>query len=107
MFCRQLLRRLLSEGAEGTPRLIKQDFDTAYETVDAILTGDTDGGLPGWPQGGRSGDQFPERRVHRSGEPAGLPGDAVPAGLNAEVCRLGRRSGSPAPMRPHSTASAA
>ena len=76
--------------AQKVRRLIKQDFDTAYETVDAILT-------PATPTAafrvGRKVDDpvtnFLNDVFTVPANLAGLPGMAVPAGLNAEGLPLG------------------
>ena len=76
--------------AQKVRRLIKQDFDTAYETVDAILTPATP--TAAFPVGRKVDD--PETNFLNDvftvpANLAGLPGMAVPAGLNAEGLPLG------------------
>ena len=76
--------------AQKVRRLIKQDFDTAYETVDAILTPATP--TAAFPVGRKVEDpvtNFLNDVFTVPANLAGLPGMAVPAGLNAEGLPLG------------------
>ena len=76
--------------AQKVRRLIKQDFDTAYETVDAILTPATP--TAAFPVGRKVHDpvtNFLNDVFTVPANLAGLPGMAVPAGLNAEGLPLG------------------
>ena len=76
--------------AQKVRRLIKQDFDTAYETVDAILTPATP--TAAFPVGRKVDDpvtNFLNDVFTVPANLAGLPGIAVPAGLNAEGLPLG------------------
>ena len=76
--------------AQKVRRLIKQDFDTAYETVDAILTPATP--TAAFPVGRKVDDpvtNFLNDVFTVPANLAGLPGMAVPAGLNAEGLPLG------------------
>ena len=71
--------------AQKVRRLIKQDFDTAYETVDAILTPATP--TAAFPVGRKVDDpvtNFLNDVFTVTANLAGLPGMAVPAGLNAD-----------------------
>ena len=86
---RRLLRRLLPEGAERCGRLIARDFETAFETVDAVLT--PTGAvrrLRHRREDGRPHRHVPERRVYRAGEPRGATGDLGAGGApRATGCR--------------------
>ena len=76
--------------AQKVRRLIKQDFDTAYETVDAILAPATP--TAAFPVGRKVDDpvtNFLNDVFTVPANLAGLPGMAVPAGLNAEGLPLG------------------
>ena len=76
--------------AQKVRRLIKQDFDTAYETVDAILTPATP--TAAFPVGRKVDDpvtNFLNDVFTVPANLAGLPGMAVPAGLNACGLPLG------------------
>ena len=76
--------------AQKVRRLIKQDFDTAYETVDAILTPATP--TAAFPVGRKVDDpvtNFLNDVFTVPANLAGLPGMAVPAGLNAAGLPLG------------------
>ena len=76
--------------AQKVRRLIKQDFDAAYETVDAILTPATP--TAAFPVGRKVDDpvtNFLNDVFTVPANLAGLPGMAVPAGLNAEGLPLG------------------
>ncbi len=76
--------------AQKVRRLIKQDFDTAYETVDAILTPATP--TAAFPVGRKVDDpvtNFLNDVFTVPANLAGLPGMAVPAGLNANGLPLG------------------
>ena len=76
--------------AQKVRRLIKQDFDTAYKTVDAILTPATP--TAAFPVGRKVDDpvtNFLNDVFTVPANLAGLPGMAVPAGLNAGGLPLG------------------
>jgi aspartyl-tRNA(Asn)/glutamyl-tRNA(Gln) amidotransferase subunit A len=76
--------------AQKVRRLIKQDFDTAYEIVNAILTPATP--TAAFPVGRKVDDpvtNFLNDVFTVPANLAGLPGMAVPAGLNAEGLPLG------------------
>ena len=76
--------------AQKVRRLIKQDFDTAFETVDAILTPATP--TAAFPVGRKVDDpvtNFLNDVFTVPANLAGLPGMAVPAGLNGDGLPLG------------------
>ena len=76
--------------AQKVRRLIKQDFDNAYQQVDAILTPATP--TAAFPVGRKVDDpvtNFLNDVFTVPANLAGLPGMAVPAGLNAEGLPLG------------------
>ena len=76
--------------AQKVRRLIKQDFDTAFQTVDAILTPATP--TAAFPVGRRVDDpvtNFLNDVFTVPANLAGLPGMAVPAGLNSDGLPLG------------------
>jgi aspartyl-tRNA(Asn)/glutamyl-tRNA(Gln) amidotransferase subunit A len=76
--------------AQKVRTLIKQDFDRAFESVDAILTPTTPG--PAFAIGEKSGDPL-EMYLNDiftvTVNMAGLPGISVPAGLSSEGTPLG------------------
>ncbi|MGD9500980.1 MAG: Asp-tRNA(Asn)/Glu-tRNA(Gln) amidotransferase subunit GatA [Methyloceanibacter sp.] len=76
--------------AQKVRTLIKRDFDTAFEAVDAILTPTTPG--PAFALGEKSGDPL-EMYLNDiftvTVNMAGLPGMSVPAGLSSEGTPLG------------------
>jgi len=76
--------------AQKVRTLIKRDFDTAFETVDAILTPTTPG--PAFAAGEKSGDPL-EMYLNDiftvTVNMAGLPGMSVPAGVSSEGTPLG------------------
>jgi len=70
--------------------LIKRDFDSAFEKVDAILTPTTPG--PAFALGEKSGDpveMYLNDIFTVTVNMAGLPGMSVPAGLSSEGTPLG------------------
>jgi aspartyl-tRNA(Asn)/glutamyl-tRNA(Gln) amidotransferase subunit A len=76
--------------AQKVRTLIKDDFDTAFETVDAILTPTTPG--PAFALGEKSGDpveMYLNDIFTVTVNMAGLPGMSVPAGLSSEGTPLG------------------
>ena len=76
--------------AQKVRRLIKQDFDTAYETVDAILAPATP--TAAFPVGRKVDDpvtNFLNDVFTVPANLAGLPGMVVPAGLNADGLPIG------------------
>ena len=76
--------------AQKVRRLIKQDFDTAFQTVDAILTPATP--TAAFPVGRKVDDpvtNFLNDVFTVPANLAGLPGMAVPAGLNGDGLPLG------------------
>ncbi len=76
--------------AQKVRTLIKQDFDRAFETVDAILTPTTPG--PAFALGEKSGDpveMYLNDIFTVTVNMAGLPGMSVPAGLSSEGTPLG------------------
>ena len=76
--------------AQKVRRLIKQNFDNAYETVDAILTPATP--TAAFPVGRKVDDpvtNFLNDVFTVPANLAGLPGMVVPAGLNADGLPLG------------------
>jgi aspartyl-tRNA(Asn)/glutamyl-tRNA(Gln) amidotransferase subunit A len=76
--------------AQKVRSLIKRDFDTAFEEVDAILTPTTPG--PAFAIGEKSGDpveMYLNDIFTVTVNMAGLPGLSVPAGLSLEGTPLG------------------
>lgn len=76
--------------AQKVRTLIKQDFDQAFETVDAILTPTTPG--PAFALGEKSGDpveMYLNDIFTVTVNMAGLPGMSIPAGLSSEGTPLG------------------
>jgi len=76
--------------AQKVRTLIKADFDTAFETVDAILAPTTPG--PAFALGEKSGDpveMYLNDIFTVTVNMAGLPGMSVPAGLSSEGTPLG------------------
>ena len=76
--------------AQKVRTLIKRDFDTAFQTVDAILTPTTPG--PAFALGEKSGDpveMYLNDIFTVTVNMAGLPGMSVPAGLSTEGTPLG------------------
>ena len=76
--------------AQKVRSLIKRDFDTAFEEVDAILTPTTPG--PAFAVGEKSGDpveMYLNDIFTVTVNMAGLPGLSVPAGLSLEGTPLG------------------
>jgi aspartyl-tRNA(Asn)/glutamyl-tRNA(Gln) amidotransferase subunit A len=76
--------------AQKVRTLIKDDFDTAFETVDAILTPTTPG--PAFALAEKSGDpveMYLNDIFTVTVNMAGLPGMSVPAGLSSEGTPLG------------------
>jgi aspartyl-tRNA(Asn)/glutamyl-tRNA(Gln) amidotransferase subunit A len=76
--------------AQKVRTLIKRDFDTAFQTVDAILTPTTPG--PAFALGEKSGDpveMYLNDIFTVTVNMAGLPGMSVPAGLSSEGTPLG------------------
>jgi aspartyl-tRNA(Asn)/glutamyl-tRNA(Gln) amidotransferase subunit A len=70
--------------------LIKRDFDSAFEEVDAILTPTTPG--PAFALGEKTGDpveMYLNDIFTVTVNMAGLPGMSVPAGLSSEGTPLG------------------
>jgi aspartyl-tRNA(Asn)/glutamyl-tRNA(Gln) amidotransferase subunit A len=76
--------------AQRVRRLIRNDFDTAFETVDAILTPATPSAA--FPVGRKVDDpvtNFLNDVFTVPANLAGLPGMAVPAGMNGDGLPLG------------------
>jgi len=76
--------------AQKVRTLIKRDFDSAFEAVDAILTPTTPG--PAFALGEKSGDpveMYLNDIFTVTVNMAGLPGMSVPAGLSSEGTPLG------------------
>jgi len=76
--------------AQKVRTLIKRDFDTAFNAVDAILTPTTPG--PAFALGEKSGDpveMYLNDIFTVTVNMAGLPGMSVPAGLSSEGTPLG------------------
>jgi aspartyl-tRNA(Asn)/glutamyl-tRNA(Gln) amidotransferase subunit A len=76
--------------AQKVRRLIKCDFDAAWETVDVVLTPTTP--APAFAIGEKSGDplqMYLEDIFTVTVNMAGLPGISVPAGLSSEGTPLG------------------
>ena len=76
--------------AQKVRTLIKRDFDTAFQTVDAILTPTTPG--PAFALGEKSGDpveMYLNDIFTVTVNMAGLPGISVPAGLSGEGTPMG------------------
>ena len=76
--------------AQKVRTLIKQDFDNAFEEVDAILTPTTPG--PAFALGEKSGDpveMYLNDIFTVTVNMAGLPGMSIPAGLSSEGTPLG------------------